>query len=149
MSFEPQQPARYGRVCSVLMALLAGLSLFPSPVYAHGMNISEIGPPVITARYLSLCVLLAGGFVASIEECRDGRTRVAGNGPDYSHQAQAPPACHRNQASALGRTARTQEGGRWVNDSRLAVLACYSYWPLSLPIRQTPLPTVRLPTNRF
>ncbi len=52
MSFEPQQPARYGRVCSVLVALLAGLSLFPSPVYAHGMNISEIAPPVITAGIL-------------------------------------------------------------------------------------------------
>ena len=52
MSFEPQQPARYGRVCSVLVALLAGLFLFPSPVYAHGMNISEIAPPVITAGIL-------------------------------------------------------------------------------------------------
>lgn len=53
MSFEPQQSARYGRVRSVLTALLAGLSLFPSPVYAHGMNISEIAPPVITAGILA------------------------------------------------------------------------------------------------
>ena len=87
MSFEPQQPARYGRVCSVLVALLAGLSLFPSPVYAHGMNISEIAPARHYRRHLRLCVLLAGGFVASIEECRDGRRRVAGNGSGHSHQA--------------------------------------------------------------
>ncbi len=53
MSFEPQQPARYGRVGSVLLALLAGPSLFPPPVYAHGMNLAEIAPPVITASILA------------------------------------------------------------------------------------------------
>ncbi len=74
MSFEPQQPARYGRVCSVLMALLAGLSLFPSPVYAHGMNISEIAPPVITASILAfVCYWLVVLWPASKSTETDGR----------------------------------------------------------------------------
>ncbi len=75
MSFEPQQqPARYGRVCSLLMALLAGLSLFPSPVYAHGMNISEIAPPVTTAGILAfVCYWLVVLWPASKRVETDGR----------------------------------------------------------------------------
>ena len=74
MSFEPQQPVRYGRVCSVLMALLAGLSLFPSPVHAHGMNISEIAPPVITASILAfVCYWLVVLWPASKSAETDGR----------------------------------------------------------------------------
>lgn len=74
MSCEPQQPARYGRVCSVLMALLAGLSLFPPSVYAHGMNISEIGPPVITAGLLAfVCYWLVVLWPASKSVEPDGR----------------------------------------------------------------------------
>ena len=74
MSFEPQQPVRYGRVCSVLMALLAGLSLFPSPVYAHGMNIAEIAPPVITAGILAfVCYWLVILWPAARGAETDGR----------------------------------------------------------------------------
>ena len=74
MSFEPQQPARYGRVCSVFLALLAGLSLFPSPVYAHGMNISEIAPPVITAGILAfVCYWLVVLWPASKSAETGGR----------------------------------------------------------------------------
>ena len=74
MSFEPQQPAGYGRVCAVLMALLAGLSLFPSPVYAHGMNISEIAPPVMTAGVLAfVCYWLVVLWPASKSPEPDGR----------------------------------------------------------------------------
>ncbi len=74
MSFEPQQLAGYGRVCSVLMALLAGLSLFPSPVYAHGMNISEIAPPVMTAGVLAfVCYWLVVLWPASKGVETDGR----------------------------------------------------------------------------
>ena len=74
MSCEPQQPARYGRVCSGLMALLAGLSLFPSPVYAHGMNIAEIAPPVITAGILAfVCYWLVILWPAARGAETDGR----------------------------------------------------------------------------
>ncbi len=81
MSFEPRQPARYGRVCSVLMALLAGLTLFPAPVYAHGMNIAEIGPPVITAGLLAfVCYWLVFLWPASKSAETDGR-RLPETGP--------------------------------------------------------------------
>ena len=74
MSCEPQQPARYGRAGSVLMALVVGLSLFPSPVYAHGMNISEIGPPVMTAGILAfVCYWLVVLWPASKRAETDDR----------------------------------------------------------------------------
>lgn len=74
MSFEPQQPARYGRVSAALIALFAGLSLFPSPVYAHGMNIAEIAPPVITAGILAfVCYWLVVLWPASKGVETDGR----------------------------------------------------------------------------
>ena len=74
MSFEPQQPARHGRVSAALIALFAGLSLFPSPVYAHGMNIAEIAPPVITAGILAfVCYWLVVLWPASKGVETDGR----------------------------------------------------------------------------
>ncbi len=74
MSFEPQQPARYGRVCSVFLALFVGLSLFPSLVYAHGMDIAEMAPPVITAGILAfVCYWLVVLWPASKGAETDGR----------------------------------------------------------------------------
>ncbi len=53
MSFKRQQSARYVSVFSFFIALLAGVSLYPSLAHAHGMNAAEMAPPIITAGILA------------------------------------------------------------------------------------------------
>ena len=74
MPFERHQSARYVRVFSFFTALLAGVWLFPSLAHAHGMDIAEMAPPVITASILAfVCYWLVVLWPASKGAETDGR----------------------------------------------------------------------------
>ncbi len=53
MCFEQYQSDRYLRVFSLLMAAFVAACVFPSFAHAHGMNVAEMAPPIMTSGLLA------------------------------------------------------------------------------------------------